>query len=126
MADKKPTENQTRSSTEHLDRVDRLIAEQRGKSFDDPEEITSRTQVEEIARHAAEDAVRGRITPPTPVQVVIAERPSSTPPSLKKRDAMFKAIGGLLGGIAAVLVALSQCSHDVHEARGVKVHETKP
>ena len=123
MADKKPTE----SSSEYLDRVDRLIAEQRGKAFDDPEEITSRTQVEEIARHAATDAVRA--TMPTPIQVSFVERPSSTPPSVKKRNAKFAAIGGVLAGLAAVLTAMSQCSHDVHDVRGVKpppTHETKP
>lgn len=113
-AKKHPTGNTTPSEV-HLDRVDQMLAEHRGDRFDDPEEITSRQQVEEIAKQAAEDAVRG--TMPTPVQfvpVVFPERPvSSTPPSIKKRNAKLGAIGGVLAGIAAVLTALSQCAHDV-------------
>lgn len=122
MPDKKPTEMR---SEEHLDRVDRLIAERRGEAFDDPEEITSREQVEEIARIAAKDAVRA--TMPTPVQVVISERHSSTPPSVRARNTKLGALGGLLLGIAAVLTALSQCAHDVPAIKhpAPAMHEAK-
>jgi len=108
---KSPTGITTRSSDEHLDRVDQLLAEHRGEPPD--EEITNRQQVEEIARAAAEKAVEGRPPMPTPVQFVIAERPSPTPPSIRARNAKLGAIGGVLAGLAAVLTALSQCAHDV-------------
>jgi hypothetical protein len=106
MPDKKPTEKH--KAEHHLDRVDRLLSGRRDESFNDPEEITSRTQVEEIARHAAEDAVRAR-----PPVVVIADNP----PSTRHRNAKLGAIGGVLAGIAAVLTALSQCSHDVQNVK---------
>jgi hypothetical protein len=69
MPEEKPTGKTTRSE-QYLDRVDRMLAErgadrQHRESFDDPEEITSRQQVEEIARQAAENAIR------VPVHVVI-------------------------------------------------------
>ena len=125
MADGKPTEKPTQSDVDrHLERADRLIAAHRGDKFDDPEEITSRQQVEEIARSAAEDAVRAH-TPIPQVVFGMMNRPSSTPPSMKKRNTMLGAIGAVLGGIAAVLVALSQCSHDVHEWKPPVTHEAK-
>lgn len=128
MADKKPTENPTQNDVDrHLERADRLIAEHRGDRFDDPEEITSRQQVEEIARHVAEDAVRAH-TPIPQVVFGVMNRPSSTPPSVKKRNTLFGAIGAVLGGLAAVLTALSQCSHDVrNDVKSIKplVHEAK-
>lgn len=113
------TAKPTTRSEQHLDRVDRMIAEHRGDVFDDPEEITSRQQVEEIARLAAEDVVRAR---PTPVHITLAERYSSMPPS-KRRGAKLGALGGVLAGIAAVLVALSQCTHDVRDLR--PAHQAK-
>ena len=124
-AKKSPTGNTTPSDA-HLDRVDRLLAERRGEKFDDPEEITSREQVEEIARVAAEEAVKGRPPMPTPVQIVFPERPSSDPPSIRRRNAKLGAIGGVLAGIAAVITALAQCSHDRHPpVVPAMVHEAK-
>lgn len=93
------------TSKEALAKFDKIVAEIRGKSeppteFSDPDEVTSRLEVEEIARSAVENAIRAK-EPSQPVieNHVHIDRPSSSPPSVRKR-------GNTLLGIAAIITAL--------------------
>lgn len=106
--------------TEALDRADRLLdAARKSKpesvppSFDDPGEVTSRHEVEEIARSAVENAIRAKEPSQPHIEIVFPKAPSSDPPSSRKR-------GGTLLGIAAIITALGgaagvqQCASQAH------------
>lgn len=99
---------ETRSKAEeHLDRADRLLAEARGKTEPDADSEwdidTARHEIEEIKK-----AVAARPPMPTPVQVVIAQKPGSDPPVSGSLDIGRRGLRtGKLPPWATVVIALA-------------------
>src|SRR5512143_43999 len=65
-----------------LDKVDRLLSEAQpaNEQFNDPGEVTTRTQVEEIARATAEKLIAKQPSQPE-IHVHVDSKPDSDPPA---------------------------------------------